>query len=94
MGGWWRRAESGGEGDGVGLVGTMRERIRGDENVGGREEHKMKGRRGEINLIRTSPEQLEQITPIIQERRMEELCGPAALWVCEERASPHKCVYG
>lgn len=45
---------------------------------------KMKRRSKEINLILTSAEQLEQITPIIQERYVEELCGPAALWMCEE----------
>lgn len=32
--------EERGEGEGVGLLGTMRKRIRGEENVGGREEHK------------------------------------------------------
>ncbi len=62
----------------------MRGRIRGEENVGGREEHRMKGGSKEINLILTSAEQLEQITPIIQERCVEELCGPVALWECED----------
>ena len=47
----------------------MRERIRGEENVGGRE------RGAEINLIPRSAEQLEQITPIIQERCVWR-CGP------------------
>lgn len=41
----------------------------------------------EINLIRTSAEQLEQITPITRERCAEELCGPAAL-----STSLHTCV--
>lgn len=69
--GGWRRGE---EREGVGLVGTMRERIRGEENVGGREGHKMKGRSKEINLILTSAEQLEKITPIIQERYVWRNC--------------------
>lgn len=34
--------ERGGEGEGVGLVGTMREKIRGEENVGGIEERRNK----------------------------------------------------
>lgn len=80
----WYRVEGGVEGEGVGLLGTMKERIREEENVGGKEEHKMKGRSEEINLILTSAEQLEQITPIIQERCVEELCGPVALWVSED----------
>lgn len=40
-------------------------------------------RGAEINLILASAEQLEQITPIIQERCEQELCGPVALWVSE-----------
>lgn len=81
-------------GGGVGLVGRERERIRGEENISGREEHKMKGRSEEINLILASAEQLEQITPIIQGRCVKELCGPVAFWV-RGCASPHKCVvYG
>lgn len=44
----------------------------------------MKGGSEEINLIETSAEQPEQITPITQERCVEELCGPVSLWVCED----------
>lgn len=87
-----RQGERGGEGEGVGLVGMTRERIKVGENVGGGEEQKMKGRGEEINLTLTSAKQLEQITPIIQERCVEELCGPLALRVSKDVLAPHKCV--
>lgn len=66
------------------MMGTMREDKGEGEKCRWKRETQNEGQKQKkINLTLASAKQLEQITPIIQGRCVQELCGLLALWVSE-----------